>query len=300
VSAGCVSEAGVPFLNENDVVEGRVDCKGRPVLRSRSGCWKSAAFLIGVEVPERFGYYGISSNLITYLTGPLGQSTASAAANVNAWSGASSLLPLFVAFFADSFLGRHRTILLASALYILGLGCLTLSAVIYSSGCQTTTNASSCSPPGLQIVLFFISLYTVALAQSGHKPCLQAFGADQFDENDPRECKAKSSFFNWWYFSSCAGILVALIFLSYIQDNLNWGLGFGIPCIFLCFGLIVYLLGTYTYRFPVETDQPNPFLRIGRVFIRAARNWHASDSAVSSVAEAQGVLLQEGFQQYKY
>jgi dipeptide/tripeptide permease len=47
-----------------------------------------------------FSYYGVSANLISYLTGPLGQSNASAA---NAWSGTARMLPLLGAVLADSF-----------------------------------------------------------------------------------------------------------------------------------------------------------------------------------------------------
>ncbi|KAL8476659.1 hypothetical protein ACS0TY_029085 [Phlomoides rotata] len=68
---------------------------------------------------ERFAYYGISSNLISYLTGPLGQSTATSAENVKVWSGTTSLLSLSDAFSTDSFLGRYRMIIVASILYIL-------------------------------------------------------------------------------------------------------------------------------------------------------------------------------------
>lgn len=74
---------------------------------------------LGVEMEERFSYFGIACNLITYLTEQLGQSTATAAENVNAWSGTAQLLPLLGASIADSFLGRYRTIVIATLIYIL-------------------------------------------------------------------------------------------------------------------------------------------------------------------------------------
>ncbi|KAL6318203.1 hypothetical protein AAG906_035708 [Vitis piasezkii] len=264
-----------------DTVDGSIDHKGRPAKRPTSGGWRSAYFIMGAEVAGRFAYFGIQSNLINFLTDRLGQSVPSAAESVNTWTGTGSLMPLVGAFVADSYIGRYATIIIASLLYILGLGLLTLSAVLpvpSHSDCQKSNKTIPCSPPQLQMIFFFFSLYLVAVGLGGHKPCIQAFGADQFDGRNPVECIAKSSFFNWWIFGVFSVTIVTQSVLSYIQDNLNWGLGFGIPCI----GLIGI----------VSKAMRGPFMRIGQVFIAAAKNWLATPSSIATEDLAGGTLQQ--------
>ncbi|KAM7258276.1 hypothetical protein ACFE04_014017 [Oxalis oulophora] len=183
-----------------------------------------------------------------------------------------------------------------------GLGLLTYSTLlpslitIHYENIDETTSRS----PHFQIILFFFALYLVAIAQGGHKPCVQAFGADQFDEEDSEECKAKSSFFNWWYFGLCGGIFISLLILTYIQDYLSWVLGFGIPCMVMVLALVVFLLGTKTYRFSVTGSEETPFVRIGRVFVTAIKNWRTSSVAIANEEEARGAFPDQVSEQFKF
>lgn len=45
VAGGDIPEVEAPLLD--DVVSGSVDFNGLPARRSKSGCWKSASFMIG-------------------------------------------------------------------------------------------------------------------------------------------------------------------------------------------------------------------------------------------------------------
>ena len=183
-----------------------------------------------------------------------------------------------------------------------GLGLLTLSSVLTSLtgfDCQFK-NITSCSPPQIQVILFLFSLYLVAVAEGGHKPCTQAFGADQFDGQDPEECKAKSSFFNWWYFGASAGVSIAVLIVSYIQDNLSWALGFGIPCMAMVVALVVFLLGTTTYRYSIGKNEKGPFERIGNVFVAAFRNWQRRNpSTIATEVETQAILPDQSSEQFR-
>ncbi|KAH9758074.1 protein NRT1/ PTR FAMILY 5.10 [Citrus sinensis] len=274
-----ISDTETSMLQRQDTVDDCADYRGRPVHRANSGGWKSALFIIGVEMAERLAFCGTGSNLITYLTGPLGQSTATAAQNANKWSGTSQLLPLLGAFVADSFLGRYRTIFL----------------LLLFMSCEPQQRTNSIKIKTLEGEKKLLSALCAVLAQGGQRPCVQAVGADQFDEKHPEECKLKSPFFNWWYFGMCTSSIFTHFIISSVQENLYWGLGFGIPCISMAIAPIVFLLGTKSYRYTMKGNGMNPFLRIGKVFVAAIRNFRAAAPSAMALEQEAGTIYSDQF-----
>ncbi|XP_047061059.1 protein NRT1/ PTR FAMILY 5.10-like [Lolium rigidum] len=241
------------------------------------GGWPAALFLIAVEFAERVGFYGVNGNLIMYLTGPLGLTTAAAAAGVNAWAGTASMLPLLGALVADSWIGRYRAVVAAGVLYLVSFGMLTASSMAPTprphepTACQDASAA--CSPPAspARTAFFYATIYLVALAQGFHKPNAQALGADQFPTSAPEGVASRSSFFNWLHFSMSWGYIVAVVALSYMQDNVGWAAGFGASWSMMLVSLSVFLLGTRMYR----ADRP----RDGRALSRLTKTFAATARA---------------------
>lgn len=271
----------VPFLLTGSVddageepLAGVSDFRGRPVYRTSSGGWRSALFVTVLEIASNFASFGLSANLITYLTGPLGHSTAAAAAAVNAWTGTATLMPLLGAFVADSWLGRYRSIIVACTLYVLGYGMITLVSTLPELPSSSLDDGDlSPRPSSMKIVLFYASIYLVAVAQGADKPCGLAFAADQFDPSHPKESASRSSVFNWWYFSMAVGIAVAISVVSYVQENVGWAIGFGSLCAMMLCAFVIFLAGTPTYRlYAPNSDAESPFVRLARGFAALGRN----------------------------
>ncbi|KAG6418560.1 hypothetical protein SASPL_120764 [Salvia splendens] len=122
-----------------------------------------------------------------------------------------------------------------------------------------------------QIAFFYTSLYIIGIGAGGTKPNISTFGADQFDDLNPHEKKLKASFFNWWMFSAFTGALFATLGLVYIQENLGWGLGYGIPTVGLIFSLIIFYVGTPLYRHKVRRTR-KPAKDLLRVVVTALAN----------------------------
>ncbi|GJN30243.1 hypothetical protein PR202_gb18533 [Eleusine coracana subsp. coracana] len=235
------------------------------------GGWTACSFIVVYELFERMAYYGIASNLVIYLTDKLHQGTVEASNNVTNWSGTVFLTPLLGAYVADAYLGRYWTFVVGSAIYFLGMVLLTLSVSLPALK-PPPCNGSVCpSASTLQLGVYFGGLYIVALGNGGTKPNISTIGADQFDEFDPREKMHKLSFFNWWMFTIFVGILFSSTVLVYLQDNISWTVGYGIPTLGLLISVCIFLAGTKLYRHKVP--QGSPFTRMGKVIAAAFCKW---------------------------
>ncbi|KAI8523636.1 hypothetical protein RHMOL_Rhmol13G0089500 [Rhododendron molle] len=91
---------------------------------------------------------------------------------------------------------------------------------------------------GIGLVISIFTLLSAALGTGGIKSCVSSYGADQFDDADEAEKKHKSSFFNWFYFSINIGALIASSVLVWVQDNVGWNWGFGIPTVTMALAVV--------------------------------------------------------------
>ncbi|KAJ6818136.1 protein NRT1/ PTR FAMILY 8.1-like [Iris pallida] len=252
--------------------DGSVDINGKPVLKQRTGNWRACPFILGNECCERLAYYGISTNLVSYLTKKLHQGNALAARNVTTWQGTCYLTPLIGAVLADAYWGRYWTIAVFSTIYFIGMGTLTLSASVPAFKPPPCAQSVCPEASAVQYGIFFLGLYLIALGTGGIKPCVSSFGADQFDDTDPRERVKKGSFFNWFYFSINIGALISSSFLVWVQDNCGWALGFGIPTLFMGLAIGSFFLGTPLYRF--QRPGGSPLTRVCQVVVAFIRKWN--------------------------
>ena len=121
----------------------------------------------------------------------------------------------------------------------------------------------------IEMAIFYISIYLIALGNGAPEPALATFGADQFDEEDPKENKSKTSFYSFFYVALNLGCLVSETVLVYIETGGNWVLAYWIcaGCAVLAFLLLVS--GTLKYRHIKPSG--NPISRFAQVIVASMR-----------------------------
>ncbi|KAK8958391.1 putative nitrite transporter [Platanthera guangdongensis] len=237
----------------------------------KKGGIKTMPFIFGNEVSEKLAVVGFSANMVSYLTEQLHMPVAKAATTLTNFGGTASLTPLVGAFLADACIGRFWTIAGASFIYLIGMTSLTASAVLPQfRPPQCAGDVHPCEAASTwQLAVLYISLLLAALGAGGIRPCVVAFGAEQFGEADEKEREKTWQFFNWYYFCMGVSMLMAVTVVVYIQDNVGWGWGLGIPTAAMGISLLSFVAGYSMYR--QAKPAGSPFTRLVQVGVAAAR-----------------------------
>ncbi|KAK4800926.1 hypothetical protein SAY86_021413 [Trapa natans] len=259
---------------EKWVHDSSTDHKGRLPLRVSSGSWRASVFIIAIEFGERLSHFGLATSLVIYLTTVIHQDLKTAAKNVNYWVGVTTLMPL-----ARWVPGRciprrilHRPCICCHLsvvnLYFdqYGTGCylnkfeqglILLALSWFIPSIKPCEGEELCHKPRcIHEVVFFLAIYLVSIGTGGHKPALQSFGADQFDDDHTEERKSKMSYFSWWSLGLCSGLLVGVTVIVYIQDRVSWGAADILLTEVMALSLVIFAAGRPFYRYRVPTGSP--------------------------------------------
>lgn len=246
---------------------------------------KAMPFIIGNETFEKLGTVGTSSNLLVYFTTVFNMSSISATNLLNIFNGSANFGTLLGAFFSDTYFGRYKTLGFACVASFLGMLVLTLTAIVPGlrpPRCAAAETAN-CRGPTLGQMTFLIGgLILLVTGAGGIRPCNLAFGADQFDPDTESGKRAITSFFNWYYFTLTFAVMISVTFVVYIQAQVNWGVGLGIPAFFMFLSCALFFMGTKIY---VKVEpQGSPLVSVGRTVVVAFKKRNMQWPQESSVS----------------
>uniref|UniRef100_A0A665VUJ2 Solute carrier family 15 member 1 n=1 Tax=Echeneis naucrates TaxID=173247 RepID=A0A665VUJ2_ECHNA len=160
------------------------------------------------------------------------------------------LTPILGAIVADSWLGKFKTIVYLSIVYALGQVIMAVSAIHDI----TDTNRDG-TPDNMtfHVALSMVGLVLIALGTGGIKPCVAAFGGDQFEDHQEKQ---RSTFFSIFYLSINAGSLLSTVITPILRaqecgihvPQKCYPLAFGVPAALMVVALIVFIVGSGMYN----------------------------------------------------
>lgn len=198
------------------------------------------AQLFGLEMWERFSYYGMTGLLALYLytavdMGGVGLEEPTALAIVGAYGGAVFLATVLGAWVADRLMGAEP-VLFWSAVIIM-CGHLALAFI-----------------PGLGGVA--VGLILVALGSGGLKANASALVGSLYDEKDSR----REAGFSIFYMGVNLGAFLGPLLTGILQQRIGFHVAFGAAAAGMALGLVIYLTGRH--KMPTEARHvPEPLAR---------------------------------------
>ncbi|XP_015270589.1 PREDICTED: solute carrier family 15 member 1 [Gekko japonicus] len=232
----------------------------------------SIFFIVINEFCERFSYYGMRAVLVLYFKYFLHWTDDLSTAIYHTFVALCYLTPILGALIADSFLGKFKTIISLSIVYTVGQAVLSISSI------NDLTDGNRDGVPDtieIPVALSMVGLVLIALGTGGIKPCVAAFGGDQFEDHQEKQ---RSRFFSIFYLSINAGSLLSTIITPILRGEecgihvkqKCYPLAFGVPAALMAIALFVFIAGSSMYK-KVE-PQGNVMVQVGKCIAFAIKN----------------------------
>ncbi|KPI91940.1 Peptide transporter family 1 [Papilio xuthus] len=187
---------------------------------------------------------------------------------------------------ADGWLGRSRTIFYLSLVYATGSVLISLTAM------------PPLDLPKLEFTI--LALLLIAFGTGGIKPCVSAFGGDQFKL--PEQERYLGYFFSLFYFSINAGSLISTFLTPILRADVHcfgendcYSLAFGVPGLLMIVSIVFFVAGKrlYIIKNPAGNVLGNVSACVGYALVKSNKSkekrehWldHADDKYDSSLIE---------------
>ncbi|NXL94615.1 S15A1 protein, partial [Alectura lathami] len=210
----------------------------------------SIFFIVINEFCERFSYYGMRAVLVLYFKYFLRWDDNFSTAIYHTFVALCYLTPILGALIADSWLGKFKTIISLSIVYTIGQVVMAVSSIN-----DMTDHNHDGTPDDItvHVALSVTGLILIALGTGGIKPCVSAFGGDQFEDDQEKQ---RSRFFSIFYLAINAGSLISTVITPILRaqecgihsKQQCYPLAFGVPAALMAVSLIVFIAGSRMYK----------------------------------------------------
>ncbi|MDA1082082.1 MAG: peptide MFS transporter [Gemmatimonadetes bacterium] len=208
--------------------------------RSFFGHPRGLGTLFGVEMWERFSYYGLRPLLILFMTAALldggyGFDRTTAGAIVGIYGACVYLASLPGGWVADRWLGLQRSIWYGGIIIALGHLSIGLSAIFKQPA-------------------FFLGLVLIVIGTGLLKPNISAIVGDLYPGGGAR----RDAGFSIYYMGINTGAFLGQIVTGYLGERVGWHIGFGAAGIGMVCGLITFKIFAQRTLGPIGTDVAVP------------------------------------------
>jgi POT family proton-dependent oligopeptide transporter len=191
---------------------------------------KSIAYIVGNEIAEEAGYYGMSAILVVfmtqYLTNDLGSHFTESQAMIwyHNFIASGSIFMIVGAIMADVFWGKYKTIIIFSIIYCVGH----LILAFFNSK-----------------IGLFCGLGLISLGASGISPCVVAHLGDQFNTKN-KYLMTKG--YSWFYLAINLGCAPIMLFTPFLLKIYGPRMAFLLPAILMIIATVIFYRGHKFYN----------------------------------------------------